>query len=166
MTRLALLAVSFLLNTCTGTPSTPGSGDGGIPRGGAVVQDGIEYRGDVLVMESFPVQIRGNVTITNRGSETRELWFPDGCVALLRAYRAGGSEPVWDQGSELACTMAIVPMTLAPGESKEVGTPTSSARDILGDGLPDGSYRITIYLRPQNGRVEVEGGTAELAIPR
>lgn len=167
MLRLSILALGFLSATCAGSPSTPGDdGQTPGPNPGVVVQDGIEYSGDVLVMESFPVQIRGNVTITNRSGETRRVWFPDGCVALLRAYREGGATPVWDQGSEMGCTMAIVEVTLAPGESHEVGTPTSSAADVLGDGQPDGRYRITIYLRPENGAVEVDGGTTELAIPR
>jgi len=166
MKRFAFLALGFLLNACTGTPSTPSDDNGSNPPSpGVVVQDGIEYRGEVVALESFPVQLRGNVTITNKGSETRIVWFPDGCVALLRAYRTHAREPVWDQGSDLACTTAIVEMTLAPGESREVGTPTSSTRDIVGDRLPDRLYRITITLRPANGLVEIEGGTIEPAIP-
>jgi len=168
MTRFAFLALSFLVNTCTGTPSTPGDDNNPDPgtNPDVVVHEGIEYSGDVLVMESFPVQLAGNVTITNRGSETRSVWFPDGCVALLRAYEPGGSEPIWDQGGEFACTMALVAVSLDPGESHEVRTPTSSAYDILGDEHPDGEYRITIYLRPENGEVEIDAGTTNLAIPR
>jgi hypothetical protein len=146
--------------------ATPRDDGGDAPRSGVVLHDAIEYSGDVAVMESFPVQLRGRVTITNRGSQGRTITFPDGCVALLRAYRPGESEPVWDQSSELACTMALVPVTLAAGESSEVSTPTASAADILDDRLPDGEYRIAIYLRPDGDEVEIDGGTVDLAIPR
>lgn len=162
------LALATLL-ACSGanTPITDGNPPGdGSPLGGAVVQDGIEYTGEVLVMESFPVQLSGRVTIANRSGETRTITFPDGCVALLRAYRPGESEPVWDQSGEQACTMALVPVELAPGATQEVPTPTASGHDILGEDLPDGGYRITIYLRPDGEVVEIDAGTTDLAIPR
>ncbi len=166
---MQLLASFFtvLLLACAGTPTNGDQpGDGG-PHTDVVVRGSIEYRGDVMVMESFPVQLSGSVTITNLGTSAQTITFPDGCVALLRAYRPGESTPVWDQGSDMACTMALVPVTLAPGESETVRTPTSSAYDILGDEHSDGDYRITIYLRPlESTPVEVEGGTTQLAIPR
>ena len=164
---LRQVALATLI-ACTGasTPTSDGSTPPDrAPRGG-VVQDGIEYTGDVAVMESFPVQLRGNVTIANRSAETRTVTFPDGCVALLRAYRNGESDPVWDQSGEQACTMALVPVELAPGATQQVLTPTASGYDILGEDLPDGEYRITIYLRPDGGEVEIDAGTAALAIPR
>ena len=95
-----------------------------------------------------------------------EVTFPDGCVALLRAYRLGEPEPVWDQSGEQMCTMALVPVELAPGATQEVATPTASGYDILGEDLPDGEYRITIYLRPDGEVVEIDAGTTDLAIPR
>lgn len=161
-------AAAATLIACTGasTPTSDGSRPADWAPGGAVVADGIEYTGDVAVMESFPVQLRGNVTIANRSAETRTVTFPDGCVALLRAYRPGESEPVWDQSGEQACTMALVPVELAPGATQEVPTPTASGYDILGEDLPDGEYRITIYLRPDGGDVEIDAGTTDLAIPR
>lgn len=162
------LPVALLL-ACTGAnaPTSDGGPPGrGSPRGGAVLQDGIEYTGEVLVMESFPVQLSGRVTIANRSQETRTATFPDGCVALLRAYRPGEREPVWDQSGEQACTMALVPVELAPGATQQIATPTASGYDILGEDLPDGEYRITIYLRPDGGVVEIDAGTTDLAIPR
>ena len=62
--------------------------------------------------------------------------------------------------------MALVPVELAPGATREVPTPTASAYDILGEDLPDGKYRITIYLRPDGAVVEIDAGTTDLAIPR
>lgn len=167
--RIRTLYAGFftLLLACAGTPTNGDPPSDGGPHTDVVVRGSIEYRGDVMVMESFPVQLSGSVTITNVGSSTQTVTFPDGCVALLRAYRAGDSTPIWDQGSDMACTMALVPVTLDPGESETVRTPTSSAYDILGDQHPDGDYRITIYLRPlESTPVEVEGGTTQLAIPR
>ncbi len=154
---------------CSGAnpPTSDGERPGnGSPRVGVVVHDGIEYRADVAVMESFPVQLAGQLTMTNRSGDSRTVIFPDGCVALLRAYRPGETRPVWDQADDLACTMAVVPVELDPGASHEVRTPTVSASEILDDGLPDGEYRITVHLRPDGDDVEIDAGTTDLAIPR
>jgi len=63
--------------------------------------------------------------------------------------------------------MALVPVELGAGEEREVPAPTVSAYEILGTELPDGDYRIAIYLRPIDaGEVEIEAGTTDLAIPR
>lgn len=139
-----------------GEPLKPGAS-------GAAKVEGIEYRGELLVMESFPVQLAANVTVTNTSKQPATLEFPDGCVVLLRAYRAG--EQVWDQSAEMACTMAIQSVTLGAGESKTFRAGTD-AYEILGDALPDGSYRMTAYLRPDGRVVELELGSTDLAIPR
>jgi len=39
-----------------------------------------------------------------------------------------------------------------------------SAATILGDSLPNGEYRITAYLRPEQ-IVELDAGMAHLAVP-
>src|SRR5688500_16737325 len=85
---IALLAL-FVGATCGGesTPTPPDRRPGG-SLSGSVVRDGIEYQADVLVMESFPVQLSGRATVRNTSSESRTVTFPDGCVALMRAYRA------------------------------------------------------------------------------
>lgn len=138
----------------------------GRPLEGVAERGGLEYAATVQVMESFPVQLAGTVTITNTTDERQEVTFPDGCVVLLRAYRQEGSEPVWDQASDIACTMALVDVALEAGESREFRSPTSSAADVLGDRLPDGSYRIAVYLRPEGEELEIFAGTVELAVPR
>ncbi len=161
------IALAALAATCDDEAGTaPDSGNPSSPpaAGAPVVEDDVEYRADMAIMESFPVQLAVRVTITNQGSEEAELTFPDGCVALLRAYRDG--ERVWDQSSDIACTMALVGMTLAPGESREVGAPNVSAYEILGESLPDGEYEIRAYLRPDGDEIEVTAGMAPLAIPR
>jgi hypothetical protein len=164
---IALFAL-FVGATCgdQSTPTPPDRRSGG-SLSGSVVRDGIEYRAEVLVMESFPVQLSGRATIRNTSDEDRTVTFPDGCVALMRAYRVEGGGPVWDQAGGLACTMALVPVELGAGEEREVPAPTVSAYEILGTELPDGDYRIAIYLRPIDaGEVEIEAGTTDLAIPR
>ena len=165
---LPIALVALLVGATCGEQSTPTPPDrSGGSLSGSVVRDGIEYRADVLVMESFPVQLSGRAIVRNASGEPRTVTFPDGCVALLRAYRAEGVGPVWDQAAGLACTMALVPVELDPGEEREIPTPTASAYEILGAELPDGDYRIAVYLRPiDEGEVEIFAGTTDLAIPR
>jgi len=163
---LQLTALALLLGACSGN-SSPTPFDPGGNLSGAVVRDGIEYRAEVLVMESFPVQLAGRATVRNRSDRTRTVTFADGCVTLMRAYLPDGGTPVWDQGSEVGCTLALVPVELAPGEERVFPTPSASAYEILAGGLPDGPYRITVYLRPVGGEpVEIVAGTTDLAIPR
>ena len=137
---------------------------------GAVVREGIEYRADVAVLESFPAQLSGRATVTNRSGGPRTVTFTNGCLAQMRVYRAEGGDPVWDQARETGCTMALVPLDLDPGEESIIPTGIVSARDILGEDLPDGSYGIAVYLRLADDdgvvEIEVEAGVTELAIPR
>ena len=164
---LPIVMLAVALGATCGDQSTPTPPDSGGNLAGSIVRDGIEYRADVLVMESFPVQLSGRATIRNASSGQRTVTFPDGCVALMRAYRPQGGGPVWDQSHEIACTQALVPVELAPGEERVFPTPSASAYEILGSDLPDGDYRITVFLRPIDaGQVEIDAGTTDLAIPR
>ena len=126
--------------------------------------DGITYRvTGFVIAESFPVQIGITVELENESTTPQSVTFPDGCVVLMRAYDSG-TEPVWDMGQTLACTLALVEVDLAPGQSEEFITGLVSAASILGDSLPKGEYRITAYLRPGQ-IVELEAGMADLAVP-
>jgi hypothetical protein len=161
---IALLAVAGATCGDENAPTPPDPG-GNLSR--AVVRDGIEYRAEVLVMESFPVQLSGRAIVTNRAPEPRTVTFPDGCVVLMRAYVPEGGSPVWDQANGTGCTMALVPVELGPGEERVLPGGSVSAYEILAGGLPDGDYRITVYLRPVEAEViELEAGTTDLAIPR
>lgn len=164
--RVALLVLVLGATGC-GNESPPTPLDPGGLRTGSVVRSDIEYRGQVLVMESFPVQLGGRVALRNRSRESHTVTFSDGCLVLLRAYRPQGGGPVWDQGHEVGCTQALVPVELNAGEEREVAAPTASAYDILRADLPDGAYRIALYLRPVGApEIELDAGTVDLAIPR
>ena len=126
--------------------------------------DGITYRvTGFVIAESFPVQIGITVELENESTTPQSVTFPDGCVVLMRAYESG-TEPVWDMGQTVACTLALVEIDLAPGQSEEFITGLVSASSILGDSLPNAEYRITAYLRP-GPIVELEAGMADLALP-
>ena len=126
--------------------------------------DGITYRvTGFVIAESFPVQIGITVELENESTTRQSVTFPDGCVVLMRAYDSG-TEPIWDMGQTVACSLALVEVDLAPGQSEEFITGLVSAASILGDSLPNQEYRITAYLRPGQ-IVELEAGMADLAVP-
>lgn len=164
------LATALAWTACSDASTSPGVGPGppgGTPIGsGSAVHEGIAYDVVLQVMESFPVQIAADVAVTNRGDAPARITFPDGCVALLRAYDPAADGPVWDQAHEVGCRLALVPVELDPGASRSFRTPTASARDVLGDDLPDGTYELAVYLRPDGETVEIDAGRVELAIPR
>lgn len=124
---------------------------------------GIEYSVDTRVMESFPVQIAVDVTVTNRSGAPVILAFPDSCVVTLRAYRDG--ELVWDQRALILCLAAITEVELEPGASRTFATRTD-AGEILQGNLPDGSYRLEAVLHPTEGTVRLDAGIVDLAIAR
>jgi hypothetical protein len=163
MRAYGTIVVACVAAACGGgsEPGAPSTDDAA-----AVIAAGeVRFTADTRILESFPVQLHTSVTATNDGDEPVQLTFPDGCVVLLRAYRDGGGEPVWDQRAEMACTAALVQETLAPGTSQTWEARTD-ARAILGTSHPDGRYRLEAYLRPRTGTVAVPAGTADLAVPR
>jgi hypothetical protein len=156
-----LLVLLVTATACGAQDSIPG--DPLKPGPAGTRTGGIAYSGQLAILESFPVQLAATVIARNASSSAVTLNFPDSCVVLLRAYR--GDEVVWDQSQGTACLQMIVTVELAPGESRSF-TSRTDAYAILGKDLADGVYRITGYLRPQRGIVEVELGEADLAIPR
>lgn len=135
------------------------------PNARGVVADGLVYSADTAVMESFPVQLATTLYITNPSPVPVQVSFPDGCVVLLRAYPADSDEPVWDLGQHVACTMAIVDVTVGPRSTRTFEVRTNAAA-ILGNSLPDGRYRLEAYVRPGPGEIAVSAGVVDLAVPR
>ena len=134
------------------------------PEAGSHLIDGLTYRvTSLIIAESFPVQVGVTIQIVNGSTAPQSVTFPDGCVVLMRVYD-GGADPVWDMGGAVACTLALVEVDLAPGDSEAFQTGLVSAATILGDSLPNGEYRITAYLRPGQ-TVELEAGRVDLAVP-
>lgn len=155
----AMVALGVLVAACGGgDPADPDDGASSV-----VTEEHVRYTATTDVMESYPVQLRTTVTLKNVGSASVELTFPDGCVVLMAASRPGSDAHVWQQ--ELACTMALVQVSLAPGQEREFTTGTVSAREILGVELPDGPYDLHAVLRPLSGTVIVPAGRADLAVP-
>lgn len=153
--------VIALLAACAGGGAPT---DVGTPRADRTVA-GVVYHADLLVMESFPVQLRSIVTAENSTGDTVTIEVPDGCTVLLRAYRdeSRSGSPAWDQAGSAMCTMALRRTTLAPGESREFGSVTVGAGEILGDSLPDGRYYLSAVIRPNGQTVELAAGATELA---
>lgn len=138
--------------------------NGGNPVSGPA---GFEAAGDLAVMESFPVQLAGSMTFENVSAETRTLRTGT-CWPLLRAYRSGEDEPVWDQAEEGVCNMfAVREDEVAPGGLVRFESPVASAADVLDNELPDGAYEMTIYFQPlESDEIEIELGEVDLAVPR
>lgn len=164
---IALVGLLALVAVCADDPTVPagqGPADGGLASG-TIEAQGVRWRARVDVLESFPVQLAGRLTVENPGPEPVTVVFPDGCVALLSASDAEGRE-VWDQADGVACTLALVTVELGPGEARQFDAPIASARDVLGRELPDGRYRLAVYARPEGDRIELDVGEVDLAIPR
>ena len=161
------LACATLALACAHDTAGPDTGSPpGARTSGTVRSQGLDFQGVLDVMESFPVQLAGKVTITNPGSSDRRIDLGS-CVPLIRVYRPGEDEPVWDQAEEVICPAVLIRHELAPGESIELHGPRASAADILNVRLPDGTYRVTLVVQPVEGdEVELEVGTVDLAIPR
>lgn len=160
MTRLALLGFVALSAACQSRESPTQPDDVASLRS----VGGVEYSADTRVMESFPVQLATEVTMTNRSNAAVRVTFPDGCVVTLRAY--DGDREVWDQRILILCAQAQVPVDLAPGASTTFTTHTDAAQILSSGGLPDGRYRLVAVLRPDGQEVRLDAGTVDLAIPR
>ena len=118
----------------------------------------------VIVAESFPIQIGVTVGVRNQTAVIQSVTYPDGCVVLMRAYGESPA-PVWDLGNSRACTQALVERDVQPGEEIDFVVDLVSAGTILGNDLPSGEYRLTAYLRPDGDVVELEMGRFDLGQP-
>ncbi|MFO7260793.1 MAG: BsuPI-related putative proteinase inhibitor [bacterium] len=165
-TRGAWVAALWLagLAACSG-PGPAGGGEPGPAAGPQrqVTVEGVTYTAEVRIAETAPPTVYATARVTNTSSSRQTISFPDGCVVLLRAYRdaARAGAPAWDQQRGAFCTMQLVELDLAPGESREFQASTR-ADEILGDSLPVGRYYFTALLRPNGRAVEVPAGEGDL----
>lgn len=159
--RSALPALALVLGCSTG-PTAPRVAD--TLESPAVTTDGLSWRASVDVLESFPVQLAGRMTATNPGPEDRELVFQNGCTARLRVYHTDVQGALaWDQADAVACATGLQTIRIAAGESHTFEAPIVDAGTILGGELPDGTYRVAVYLRPNGRNIERDTGSTELA---
>jgi len=157
-------AFVLLASIVAGCRSTAVPADSRGQQGGDTT-GGVRYEADLLIMESFPVQLRARVSATNATAGPVTITLPDGCSVLLRAYRdaARSGEPAWDETGTVVCTQAIQQIPVAAGETTWLEGRTIGAAEILGDSLPAGRYYFTALVRPDGQRIELEAGEADLA---
>lgn len=127
---------------------------------------GIDFRAELAVLEPSPVRLAPTVTIRNRRATAATLTFPLACLGLLRAYEAGLAAPVWEQTPGERCQPDALSLSLDPGEERRVPILDVGAKEILGEGLADGTYRFTVLLVPDGHVLEVQAGEVELARSR
>lgn len=126
---------------------------------------GLVLEADVVVMESFPVQLRGTLRVENPTAAPISFDV-GGCPVFLRVYDTAG-DLVWDQGDGAVCTMILRTVTLAPEAAESFETATASAADVLGEDHPDGTYRTAVYVALVSGsQPEADAGDVALAVPR
>jgi hypothetical protein len=92
--------------------------------------------------------------------------FADGCPVRLRVYEAQGERmaPVWEGPRD--CPAEPVALAIAAGDAAVLPVPAASATEILETGLPDGAYRVTVWLAPENRVIEIEAGEVDLRTSR
>ncbi|HUP19928.1 MAG TPA: hypothetical protein VM778_08245 [Gemmatimonadota bacterium] len=123
---------------------------------------GVDFLAQLAVLDTGA--LTADVHVTNRRGSPVALEFPDACPALLRAYEAdGGRVAVWDQRQVAECEGDPARLEIGGGAVAVLRVPHVGLDRVLGDSLPPGSYRFTVYLRPGGQVVEVAAGTADLA---
>ena len=159
--RLALLAiVALACGGGGGGPSAPGSPVGPAPIRSRLGE--LEIRAE-LVQPAWD-RLVGRVTLTNPTTMTVAVRFPDTCIVLLRLYTVSEGRLMIDAHSK-RCIEVPVDVALAPGESRTFETNTTFFF-ILGNALPEGRYRATLYLRPEGlETVEIAVGLPRLFRP-
>lgn len=127
---------------------------------------GLALEANVAVMESFPVQLAGTLRVKNPTQRTISFDV-GGCPVFLRVHGSAKGEVVWDQGDGAICTMILRTVTLEPDAVESFQTTTAGAGDILGEDLPDGTYRVAVYLALiEGGQPEAVAGEVQLAVQR
>ena len=126
----------------------------------------LDFSADIEVAEVSPRELTGEVRVTNRGPTPETLVFADGCPVRLRVYEVRGTRmaPIWEGPAE--CSDRPLALAIAPGESAVLPIPATSAREILHGAAPDDTYRVTVWLAPDDRVIEIETGVVELGSSR
>lgn len=161
--RVAGLALLLGLAACGSESGLPTGVDADAPPGPITGRFG-ELAFEARLVQPDWDRLVGTVTLTNPTAVPLAVRFPDTCVVLLRLYTLDESQLVVDAHSK-RCLPFPVDLTLAPGESRTYETNVLFFF-ILGNSLPEGRYRATLYLRPEGGReVEIGVGLPRLVRP-
>ena len=162
--RIIGLVMAAALVACSAPEESPTDA----PSASRTIDGPIEYSGETLIMESFPVQLQAILTARNTSDGDVVLNFPYPCVAHLQVHRdsARTGEPAWSQERFMGCIAVIFDDTIAAGDTAQYYAPRTDAAEILGDSLPDGRYWLSITLNPRGERLVVPAGSADLGVPR
>jgi hypothetical protein len=154
--RIAATVLAGAL-ACSGTAAPP-PGDGPPPPR----LRALDFSASLASDESTPTRLSGEVRVANRGGTPETLVFADGCPVRLRVYEARGARmaPVWEGPRD--CPAEPVAVAIAAGESALLPVPPATAAEILEAGLPDGAYRVTLWLAPESRVIEIEAGEVVL----
>lgn len=158
MSRVGLMAVILLTASCASGPA-PTAEPGPPP----ARLRGLDFSAELDTTRSSPIRLTGEVRVVNRGPEPETLVFGDGCPVRIRVYETQGERiaPVWN--GPRGCPGRPVNLAIAPGDSAALPIPETTAREILGAGLPEGRYRVTVWLAPDDRIIEIEVGEIELS---
>lgn len=142
----------------------PGGPVDASPRVSEIRRGPLLYRALLETVREDAVAAR--VEIVNEGPAPWTLRFPDTCVAMLRAYFVPQGSRAWDhRDAKTHCRDRLREIEIAPGDTV-IADPRVASIAVLGDGLPEGSYRFTTYLIPiGEPEVELPLGEVRLTLP-
>jgi len=162
--ELVSLALIGMASACADRVPAPEMGEGADSIRAVAPADfsGLRLEAEVAVIDSTPVQLRGSLEVTNPTDQATSFDV-GGCPVFLRVYDATGTV-VWDQGDGAICSMILRTVTLGAEETERFQTAEAEVGEILGEELPDGSYRAAVYLAfVDGGQPEASAGEVELA---
>jgi len=156
MRKRALAALALASLAASGCRTAPPAGETG-----PSALRGIDFR--AAVAAEGDAGLAPTMTIVNRRATPVLLSFPVTCYGIVRAYeKSGRTVPVWEQARD-ACPDGTVRVNLLAGEEKTVSLESVEASHVLGEDLPDGTYRFTVVVAPEGQVLEIEAGEEELA---
>lgn len=105
--------------------------------------------------------IAGILELENVGEQTVYITM-NTCKLLLRVY--WGDQLVWDEFDHRDCRPVPGPLLrVPPGGMVDFRTSPAKPAEILGDQLPSGKYKFTVYLLYEDQSWEFEAGELELS---